>query len=63
MDSLQLVAGAAVVRPALLFLRLDQETETFESDRLIAAADHLVRARALMRGVDLAAGLAALVAA
>jgi len=42
---------------------LDQETETFEHDRLIAAADHLVRARALMRGDDLAAGLAALIAA
>jgi hypothetical protein len=34
-----------------------------EFDRLIAAADHLVRARALMRGDARAAGLAALVAA
>lgn len=41
----------------------DKETDTFEHDRLIAAADHLVRARALMRGDDLAAGLAALIAA
>jgi len=41
----------------------DTETETFEHDRLIAAADYLVRARALMRGDDLAAGLAALIAA
>lgn len=42
---------------------LGQESETFEHDRLIAAVDHLVRARALMRGDDLAAGLAALIAA
>lgn len=41
---------------------LDHELLTFEHDRLIAAADHLVRARALMRGDDLAGGLAALVA-
>lgn len=41
----------------------DRELLTLEHDRLIAAADHLVRARALMRGDDLAADLAALVAA
>lgn len=42
---------------------LDSELLTVEHDRLIAAADHLVRARALMLGDDLAAGLAALVPA
>lgn len=42
---------------------LDQELLTVEHDRLIAAADHLVRARALMRGDHLAEGLAALVSA
>lgn len=39
---------------------LDEESLTTKHDRLIAAADHLVRARALMRDDDLAAGLAAL---
>jgi len=38
-------------------------TPTLEHDRLIAAADHLVRARALMRGDDQAAGLERLLAA
>lgn len=42
---------------------LDQEPLTLEHERLIAAADHLVRARALMRGDHLADGLAALVSA
>lgn len=42
---------------------LDRELLTLEHDRLIAAADHLVRARALLGGADLAADLAALVAA
>ncbi len=42
---------------------LGQEPLTLERDRLIAAADHLVRARALMRGDHLADGLAALVSA
>ncbi len=41
----------------------DRELLTLEHDRLIAAADHLVRARALMRGDNLAVGLASLVAA
>ncbi len=40
-----------------------RELLTLEHDRIIAAADHLVRARALMRGNDLAADLAALLAA
>jgi hypothetical protein len=40
---------------------LDQELLTAEYDRLIAAAEHLVRARDLMRGDRLADGLAALV--
>jgi hypothetical protein len=42
---------------------VDQELLTAEHDRLIAAADHLVRARALMRGDRLADGLAALISA
>lgn len=42
---------------------LDRELLTLEYDRLIAAADHLVRARALLAGADLADDLAALVAA
>jgi len=42
---------------------LDRELLTVEHDRLIAAADHLVRARALIRGDDLADGLAALISA
>jgi hypothetical protein len=42
---------------------LDRVLLTVEHDRLIAAADHLVRARALMRGDDLATGLAALIPA
>ena len=42
---------------------VDQDQVTIEHDRLIAAADHLVRARALMRGDHLADGLAALVSA
>lgn len=42
---------------------LDGEDLTFEYDRLIAAADHLVRARALMRGDEMAAGLAQLAGA
>ncbi len=41
----------------------DREQLALEHDRIIAAADHLVRARALMRGNDLAADLAALLAA
>lgn len=41
----------------------DRELLPLEHDRLIAAADHLIRARALMRGGDLAADLAALLAA
>lgn len=41
----------------------DRELLTIDRDRLIAAADHLLRARSLMRGDNLAAGLAALVAA
>jgi hypothetical protein len=40
---------------------IDQALLTAEHDRLIAAADHLVRARALMRGDRLADGLAALI--
>ena len=39
---------------------LDEKSLTTERARLIAAADHLVRARALMRGDDLALGLGAL---
>jgi len=39
---------------------VDRELLTAEHDRLIAAADHLVRARALMRGDQLAELLAAL---
>ncbi|MDQ3326837.1 MAG: hypothetical protein M3529_14315 [Actinomycetota bacterium] len=42
---------------------LDRVLLSVEHDRLIAAADHLVRARALMRGDDLATGLAALIPA
>gem|GEM_PF-493863 len=42
---------------------IDQDPLTLEHDRLIAAADYLVRARALMRGDHLADGLAALVSA
>ena len=42
---------------------LDKELLTTEHDRLIAAADHLVRARALMQGDHLADGLAALLSA
>jgi len=42
---------------------VDQDPLTLEHDRLIAAADHLVRARALMRGDHLADGLTALVSA
>ncbi len=39
----------------------DRELLTLEHDRVIAAADHLVRARALVQGThDLAAGLGAL---
>ncbi len=38
---------------------LDEECLTTEHDRLIAAADHPVRARALMRGDDLTLGLGA----
>lgn len=41
----------------------DQELLNTEHDRIIAAADHLVRARALLAGDDLAAGLRALVTA
>jgi len=41
----------------------DSEMLTLEHDRLIAAADHLVRARALMRGDDLMADLARLLPA
>lgn len=41
----------------------DTEERNLEFDRVIAAADHLVRARALMRGVDLARGLDGLLAA
>lgn len=41
----------------------DREPLTLEHDRIIAAADHLVRARALMRGNDLAGDLAALLVA
>lgn len=41
----------------------DAEDPSLEFDRVIAAADHLVRARALMRGVDLANGLDALLVA
>lgn len=52
----------ALVRP--WFLRhypstvTDRDLHTSEHDRVIAAADHLMRARALMRGDDLTAGLA-----
>jgi len=42
---------------------VDDEPLNVEYDRLIAAADHLVRARALMRGDHLADGLAALLSA
>ena len=42
---------------------VDDELLKVEHDRLIAAADHLVRARALMRGDHLADGLAALLSA
>jgi hypothetical protein len=41
----------------------DELPVSLEHDRLIAAADHLVRARGLMRGDQLADGLVALVAA
>jgi len=41
----------------------DRELLNTAHDRIIAAADHLVRARALMAGNDLAAGLAALIPA
>ncbi len=41
----------------------DRDLLTLEHDRIIAAADHLVRARALMRGNDLEGDLAALLAA
>jgi len=41
----------------------DSEMLTLEHDRLIAAADHLVRARALIRGDDLMADLARLLPA
>jgi len=41
----------------------DQELLNTEQDRIIAAADHLVRARALLAGVDLAAGPRDLIAA
>jgi hypothetical protein len=42
---------------------LHDTTDAIEYDRLIAAADHLIRARALMQGDAQARGLAALVAA
>lgn len=42
---------------------VDDELVKVEHDRIIAAADHLVRARALMRGDHLAVGLAALLSA
>ncbi len=42
---------------------LDREMRNTEHDRIIAAADHLVRARALMAGDDLANGLRRLIAA
>jgi len=41
----------------------DRELLNTEHDRIIAAADHLVRARAIMAGDNLAADFAALVAA
>ena len=42
---------------------VDPDPLTLEHDRLIAVADHLVRARALKRGDHLADGLEALVSA
>jgi hypothetical protein len=42
---------------------LDREPQAVERDRLIAAADHLVRARGLMRGHDWADRLACLIRA
>lgn len=42
---------------------IDHELLTAEHERLIAAADHLIRARALMRGDRVADGLAALISA
>jgi len=60
---LQLGPGRPLV--ARHYPRADTDRELLNTahDRIIAAADHLVSARALMAGNDLAAGLAALIPA